>query len=117
MPPLVVVESSSMIHELNGEVGSIDAGVGKQPKHEKSDHTCCKNHLSEEVKQWVVVAQHCPLKLSVEVPCFQGMLSMTLRGLLLERQRIRFLLTFFAEFRMLNPTLSILQEAMRGLAR
>lgn len=26
MPPLVVVESSSMIHELNGEVGSIDAG-------------------------------------------------------------------------------------------
>lgn len=26
MPPLVVVESSSMIHEENGEVGSIDAG-------------------------------------------------------------------------------------------
>jgi hypothetical protein len=45
------------------------------------------------------------------------MLSMTLRGLLLELQRIRFLLTFFDEFRMLNPTLSILQEAMRGLAR
>ena len=26
MPPLVVVESSSMIHETNGEIGSIDAG-------------------------------------------------------------------------------------------
>ena len=26
MPPLVVVESSSMIHEENGEIGSIDAG-------------------------------------------------------------------------------------------
>ena len=26
MPPLVVVESSSMIHDLDGEVGSIDAG-------------------------------------------------------------------------------------------
>ena len=26
MPPLVVVESSSMVHEENGEVGSIDAG-------------------------------------------------------------------------------------------
>ena len=26
MPPLVVVESSSMIHDTNGEVGSIDAG-------------------------------------------------------------------------------------------
>ena len=26
MPPLVVVESSSMIHDVNGEVGSIDAG-------------------------------------------------------------------------------------------
>ena len=26
MPPLVVVESSSMIHEVDGEVGSIDAG-------------------------------------------------------------------------------------------
>ena len=26
MPPLVVVESSSMIHEIDGEVGSIDAG-------------------------------------------------------------------------------------------
>ena len=26
MPPLVVVESSSMIHEESGEVGSIDAG-------------------------------------------------------------------------------------------
>ena len=26
MPPLVVVESSSMIHETDGEVGSIDAG-------------------------------------------------------------------------------------------
>ena len=26
MPPLVVVESSSMIHDANGEVGSIDAG-------------------------------------------------------------------------------------------
>ena len=35
MPPLVVVESSSMIHEENGEVGSIDAGdlvlVHRQP--------------------------------------------------------------------------------------
>ena len=26
MPPLVVVESSSMVHEIDGEVGSIDAG-------------------------------------------------------------------------------------------
>ena len=26
MPPLVVVESSSMIHDIDGEVGSIDAG-------------------------------------------------------------------------------------------
>ncbi len=26
MPPLVVVESSSMVHDVNGEVGSIDAG-------------------------------------------------------------------------------------------
>ena len=26
MPPLVVVESSSMIHEKDGEIGSIDAG-------------------------------------------------------------------------------------------
>jgi hypothetical protein len=27
MPPLVVVESSSMIHDSNGEVGSIDAAI------------------------------------------------------------------------------------------
>ncbi|MED5496048.1 MAG: S26 family signal peptidase, partial [Candidatus Thermoplasmatota archaeon] len=26
MPPLVVVESSSMVHDADGEVGSIDAG-------------------------------------------------------------------------------------------
>ena len=26
MPPLVVVESSSMIHDIEGEIGSIDAG-------------------------------------------------------------------------------------------
>ena len=26
MPPLVVVESSSMIHDMDGEIGSIDAG-------------------------------------------------------------------------------------------
>ena len=26
MPPLVVVESASMVHDENGEVGSIDAG-------------------------------------------------------------------------------------------
>ena len=26
MPPLVVVESSSMVHDSEGEVGSIDAG-------------------------------------------------------------------------------------------
>ena len=26
MPPLVVVESKSMIHDENGEIGSIDAG-------------------------------------------------------------------------------------------
>ena len=26
MPPLVVVESSSMVHDPDGEVGSIDAG-------------------------------------------------------------------------------------------
>ena len=26
MPPLVVVESSSMVHDIEGEVGSIDTG-------------------------------------------------------------------------------------------